>query len=199
MKLHGIIDREQRKNNAAAVIQYYTIVFLNRKRVSCLRLAYTYANIRRVRDKKLILKPHYLLYYREIAFVTFDVINGEIFNSICESKLGKNKNISRPLNVITVSIILKFDRTNRFLHNFNLRNMRINCSTQNKYIILVKYAGHELIERAIYMQKCETYVHQTCLPLRVANFPDTGMYFPLVGLPHILSLSNFNFPRVLRL
>lgn len=47
MKLRGVIDREQRKNNAAAVTQYYTIVFLNQKReyVSCLRLVYTYANI----------------------------------------------------------------------------------------------------------------------------------------------------------
>lgn len=80
VKLHGIIDREQWKNNAAAVTQYYMIVFLNRKREygSCLRLAHTYANIRRVRNKKLILKPHYLLYYREIAFATFDVINGNI-------------------------------------------------------------------------------------------------------------------------
>lgn len=52
----GVIDREQRKNNAAAVTQYYTIVFLNQKceYVSCLRLVYTYANIWWVRNQKLI-------------------------------------------------------------------------------------------------------------------------------------------------
>lgn len=47
VKLHGVIDREQRKNNAAGVIQYYMIVFLNQKReyVSCLRLAYIHMQI----------------------------------------------------------------------------------------------------------------------------------------------------------
>lgn len=54
------------------------------------------------------------------------------------------------LNIIMISIIFKFDRTNRFLPNFYLRTTQINCSTQNKYIILVKYAGYELIESAMY-------------------------------------------------
>lgn len=64
VKLHGVIDREQRKNNAVAVTQYYTIVFLNQKHeyVSCLRLAYAYANIWWVRNKKLIFLNH-IIYY----------------------------------------------------------------------------------------------------------------------------------------
>lgn len=75
--------------------------------------------------------------------------------------------------------------------------MQINRLMQNKYIILVKYAKHAVIEKPIHEKMWNA--HKTCSPVRVANFSDTEIYFPLFRLFHILSLSTFNFSHVLRL